>query len=207
MGKQKPARKKPRLIYTRELPDGSKESKEMSWEEAYGSDPPSVQALIEHNYLHNQILLRESDRAAAVLAPAYLDALLEDLLRSFFIEGDSADQLLGLDRPIGTFSSRIDLAHAVGFVTDDTRHDLHLIRKIRNDFAHKVDLHSFDGPPIRDRCAQFRTPKLWDRDCQFSEPGQSRMIFLFTVWKMVGDIVNGMRYVKRRQMIERNSKC
>ncbi len=156
------SRKKPEVRETRELPDGTKEITDLTWEEAFGDKPPQLQVMFEHNYLHNEVFRHESDRAVGVLAPAYLDALLEDLLRDFFIEGKSADVLLRPDGPLGTFSSKIDAAHALGFINDDTQRDLNLIRKIRNDFAHQVDLHSFEDDPIKNRCAELGTPKQWN---------------------------------------------
>jgi len=56
----------------------------------------------------------ESDRAAAVLAAAYLDNLLGKLIAvSMILEYDEVEELLyrGGYAPLGTFSARIDIAY------------------------------------------------------------------------------------------------
>ena len=81
---------------------------------------PRTPIEIEHSGIESEVLDIESDRAVAVLGPAYLDTLLEDLLRVSLVEGESTEHLLAVDRPLGTFSARIDVAHALGFI-DPTR--------------------------------------------------------------------------------------
>lgn len=50
---------------------------------------------------------------------------------------------------------RIEACYALGLISDREHHDLDLLRKIRNDFAH--DIHtSFDSQPVIDRCAQLK---------------------------------------------------
>jgi hypothetical protein len=41
------------------------------------------------------------------------------------------NRLLGFDRPLGTFSARIDLAFAVGLIAPTEHRDLHLVREIQ----------------------------------------------------------------------------
>ena len=105
-----------------------------------------------------QTLDRETDRGGALMAAAYLDTkLVEELLRKCFVnESETADDLLGQNKPLGTFSSRIDLAYLLGHLGKDIRRDLHLARRIRNDFAHVVDLIDFTHPPIAARCRELR---------------------------------------------------
>lgn len=80
----------------------------------------------------------ESDRAAVILASAKLDQLLHLALTKKLLACPNAqDDLLRTDGPIGSFSSRIILAHRLGLIDDDFAKTLHLLRKIRNDFAHE----------------------------------------------------------------------
>jgi DNA-binding MltR family transcriptional regulator len=98
----------------------------------------------------------ETDRGCALMAAAYLDAELESLLRVHFVQNKTvADDLLGQNRPLGTFSSRIDLAYALGLIPTTSFRDLHLIRKIRNDFAHKAAPLSFEYDPMAARCREL----------------------------------------------------
>ncbi|MBC8040763.1 MAG: transcriptional regulator [Opitutaceae bacterium] len=57
---------------------------------------------------------------------------------------EATTQLIeGFNAPLGTFSSRIKAAYAIGLITKDQFLDLERLRKIRNEFAHSwksVDL-------------------------------------------------------------------
>ena len=49
----------------------------------------------------------ETDRGCALMAAAYLDSQLEELIRASLIADTRAtDELLGVSKPLGTFSSR-----------------------------------------------------------------------------------------------------
>ena len=99
----------------------------------------------------------ESDRACAVLGAALLDARLEGLFRSKFKH--AADQLLSNSGALGTFSARAQLTFALEWIDCDVFHDLNVIRKIRNDFAHSFDHElSFTEQSIEARCKNLRTP-------------------------------------------------
>lgn len=114
----KKTRKRPDVLVRSQLADGSVEENRETWEQAYGDMSDSLQWLIEHTGIHNEILVNESDRAAAVLAPAYLDALLDDLLRGFLRKTKNVDDLLSSSGPLGAYSARIDLVHALGFLSE-----------------------------------------------------------------------------------------
>ena len=97
----------------------------------------------------------ESDRACAVLAGAYLDVLLEELLAASFVETFNAKELLEQSAPLGSFSSRIHAAHAMGLISATSSRDLHLVRRIRNEFAHHIHGIDFASPSVRSRCGEF----------------------------------------------------
>jgi DNA-binding MltR family transcriptional regulator len=81
---------------------------------------------------------KESDRAAVILVSAKLDELLHLALTKKLLPCPTAqDDLLRTDGPISSFSSRITLAHRLGLIDDAFAKTLHLIRRIRNDFAHE----------------------------------------------------------------------
>ena len=99
---------------------------------------------------------RESDRAAAVLAAAFLDELLERLLRRSFTNEDKAVEVLfRWPGPLSSFAGKISVAYAVGLISTQERHDLDLMRDIRNDFGHELQGLSFGTRSIADRCRGF----------------------------------------------------
>jgi hypothetical protein len=98
----------------------------------------------------------ETDRGCALMAAAYLDSQLEELIRASIVDdADVADELLSQSKPLATFSSRIDLAYLLGHIGKMVRRDLHLIRKIRNDFGHTSTPLDFTHPPIAARCREM----------------------------------------------------
>ena len=77
------------------------------------------------------------DRVMAVVGAAYLDSIIEQLLRAAFMsDEEEADRLLAPDRPIGATGARYQLAYCLGLISRDQRDDLKTIAKVRNLFAH-----------------------------------------------------------------------
>src|SRR5262245_908757 len=81
----------------------------------------------------------ESDRACAVLGRALMEDMLRRLLETRMIVEADAPKLLTGSGPLATFSSRINICHALGWLTEGDTRDLHCIREIGNDFAHHLD--------------------------------------------------------------------
>ena len=69
-----------------------------------------------------------------------LDELLKQLIAAHLLPCAGQETLFsGAAAPLSFFSSRIDLAHRIGLISPRLARDLHLIRRIRNDFAHTFD--------------------------------------------------------------------
>lgn len=100
----------------------------------------------------------ESDRACSVLGAAFLDEHLRALLEAFFVDHPERIQNLFKDAagPLASFSSRINMAYALGFLAPNELRDLDLIRKIRNVFAHELHDVTFVSPSVASRCAELR---------------------------------------------------
>ena len=96
----------------------------------------------------------ESDRAAALVAAALLDANLESLLRSFLVADESeVEALLGTN--LQSLGARMRMAYLLGLVSVDEMHDLRIIKEIRNYFAHNLHV-SFEDSYVQRACGQFR---------------------------------------------------
>lgn len=73
----------------------------------------------------------------AVLVGAELDRALELVLRAYLPPGKARKELFsGGTPPLGTFSSKISLCRALHLISEEEYALLHVIRKIRNEFAH-----------------------------------------------------------------------
>lgn len=102
---------------------------------------------------------KESDRAAVIVGAARIDEALCQMLVAFLLPStSSSDELLDNDRPLGTFSSRIHLCYRLGLIDADLARALHLIRKIRNGFAHDSGTSSLDSGSHADRIRELVRP-------------------------------------------------
>lgn len=82
--------------------------------------------------------LRDYDDRGLVLSlAAFAEEALGELLKAFMTPSEATAQLIeGFNAPLGTFSSRIKAAYAIGLITKEQFLDLERLRKIRNEFAH-----------------------------------------------------------------------
>jgi hypothetical protein len=127
------------------------------------SDKAGNDELPDHDFLAFRQFMDEfrgeSDRAAVVLGAAKLDLLLYQMLQRFFRPSTSkSDELLDGDSPLGTFSAKITIAHRLGLIGDDLCRALHLIRRIRNAFAHETSGVSLENGAHRDRIRELVAP-------------------------------------------------
>jgi DNA-binding MltR family transcriptional regulator len=109
----------------------------------------------------------ESDRAAVILGAAKLDLLLYQAIQRYLLPNSStSDELLDGDAPLGTFSSRIKLAHRLGLIDNSLTKALNLVRRIRNSFAHELSGISLNEGAHKDRIkelvAPFKVCPDWD---------------------------------------------
>ena len=100
---------------------------------------------------------KESDRASVIIAAAMFDDALNGLLKNHLVSNaSSTDDLFdGANAPLSTFSSKISMAHRLGLISSKFCRDLHLIRKIRNEFAHNVHGCSFEDSRVKSRTLEL----------------------------------------------------
>ncbi len=97
----------------------------------------------------------ESDRAAAILAASYLDIYLEECIKFVLVDDPSIEQLFKGTSALSTFSAKIDMAFALGLITEEIKKNLDYIRKIRNHFAHHPTVTSYKNSQVRNLCSNF----------------------------------------------------
>jgi len=103
-----------------------------------------------------EMLGKESDRGCVLSAAAFLENELGRLLKKVLVQDEKLFKVLfeGYG-PLATFSARIDLAYGLGYLAPLQRRDLHLIRKIRNIFAHRAGEVTFEDSEISSRCLEL----------------------------------------------------
>ena len=107
-----------------------------------------------------------SDRAVAIVGPAFLDTLLSDILVEFMVDDErEVAKLLQPEGPLGTYGSRVTACYCLGLIGEIVTADLRLVGKIRNRFAHDLRAN-FSDPKISQWCRALR----WHKEAMFREP-------------------------------------
>lgn len=98
-------------------------------------------------------LRMESERGSAIVGAAFIEEELEKLLKAFLIApAEKNDELFKSSySPLGSFSAKIDVAYRTGLISPKVRKSFHIIRDLRNDFAHLSLQINFETQSVRDR--------------------------------------------------------
>lgn len=144
----------------------------------------------------------EHARGCVLSAVQYLDEHLRLVLLKYFVDDRKCNErLLEFERPLGSFSARIDIAYACGLLRKDMYDDLHTIREIRNLFAHSWLPIDFSNTAVKDRTmnliqivrtkvspATVFVPRLSDaaKKQVLIDP---RKRFIFTVGFLIGEMI------------------
>lgn len=109
-------------------------------------------------------LQSQSDRAAAIVGVALIDAKLEKAFRTVMVEGLSQGKLRDLfegpTAPLASYSGKARVAHALGMIGDRSFADLKRLGQIRNRFAHELEITSFEHQKIRELCDQLELTNI-----------------------------------------------
>ena len=103
----------------------------------------------------------KSDRALVITIGSILDTQLESLLKRFLIKDNKRDEkLFNNNSPLSNFSSKISMCYYLGIISKYEYEALEIIRKIRNIFAHEIEIKKLeDSQSIRDLCKILNIPE------------------------------------------------
>ena len=106
-------------------------------------------------------LSQESDRACVILVASWVDHFLRIKLAQEFSKGnsDARDALFSSNGPFATFSAKLNAVFCADWIDRDLYHDLQVIRKLRNEFAHSIDSHTLHDEPFPSMISKLRVPK------------------------------------------------
>jgi len=98
-------------------------------------------------------------RGAAILLAAHLEEALElALSRRLQISPSSRGNVAGYDRAMETLDGKIRMAHGIKLISDETRSNLDIVRRIRNAFAHAIKPLTFETKEIAEACQLLKIP-------------------------------------------------
>jgi hypothetical protein len=93
-----------------------------------------------------------SHRAAAVVGGAFVEEHLTHVLQSRMVRDEKViEKRFAAGRAFGDFGAKIDLGYLIGVYSKQAYKELTTIRRIRNDFAHQLEVNSFDRDDMRDK--------------------------------------------------------
>ena len=100
---------------------------------------------------------RQEDRGAAIIAAAFLEDRLLFCLANHFKNRDRflENQLFRGLGPLSSFSAKIDIAFLLGIFDQEGRDQIHIIRRVRNAFAHTMTPLQFTSSNISDMCSNL----------------------------------------------------
>jgi hypothetical protein len=109
-----------------------------------------------------------ADRAAAIIGGALVeDALVTAISASLQDFEPKGPLFYEAGAPFGTFSNRITVARAMGFLDDKEAADLRVIKNIRNQFAHALLPLRFSNELIIEECEKigdYEYPDMPERE-------------------------------------------
>lgn len=102
-----------------------------------------------------------NDRARAVMLGAIVEISLQRFLKNKTrptLTSDDGRLLFDFRGPLGDFASKTLIAYAFNMFGPDTRHDLDIVRVMRNEFAHSRKSFNFTTPQVAAVCAELKAP-------------------------------------------------
>lgn len=123
----------------------------------------------------NSSLANESDRARVIVVACWIEEFLKIKLMNEFSKGNTRarNDLFSNNGPFATFSAKINAAFCAGWIDSDVHHDIQIIRKLRNIFAHSYNPISLDEEEDRKLVQSLRVPHR-----EFYDWGQLRVASL-----------------------------
>ena len=101
-------------------------------------------------------VLKTSERNAVLIAGAAFDTQLERILKKFLIQGSAISNKIAKS---SVFASKINQCFSLGLISEDERHDLNLLRDIRNAFAHNIFGCDFNNEQVKVAISNLILPK------------------------------------------------
>ncbi len=154
---------------------------------------------------------KESDRAAVILVVSIIDENLQTLVKTHLVPTASSNDSLfdSATSPLSNFSSKIDMAHRIGLISGKFARDLHIVRKIRNSFAHDIYGCNFENGSVISRIRELENSfhksyldaiEKVDRKDDLLKGIRGRFIFLSSmmVWHLT-ELIDATEEIKERE--------
>lgn len=112
---------------------------------------------------------QKEDRGLVLTLAAFSEEALGRLIEAYLHDEKAAKSLVeGFNAPLGSFSTRILAARALGLISEEQYSDLEKLRKIRNEFAHTWDRISLSRASMTDRVSAMTPSRVTNVDAEAS---------------------------------------
>lgn len=173
---------------------------------------PTIEMLSKESQALYDAVNDERDLPCVLISTSYLDQCLVSLLERFFIQSNTAKNVLDSRKgSLGIFSVRVDLCYCLGLISKGLLQNLRTVGEIRNRFAHSYLSLSFNDPEVVKLCLQLNFPKVaggkriegdtgnsYDIDDPWKGFAEPKLRFTICVALMANRLLSTGRSMKRR---------
>jgi len=144
-----------------------------------------------------EIVAEETDRGAVILMATVVEDMLGAAIRKRMdkLSPDEDARLFGPDAPLGTFSAKIRIAHALGIIKREQMAMCDILREMRNACAHSRRAISFKNKVLRDMLGVAMSPIFADNftdDLHDMHDAAPMILKLYLLW-VCGWLIRYMR--------------
>lgn len=122
----------------------------------------------------------DSDRAAAIIAASILESRIEKAILCRCRNVQDIEKKLSVSGAFGDLDIKIDISAILGLFTKIAYHDLRMIRKIRNDFAHVLSIKDFNSERIKNITRELKLIEEYVGEGEYTKKIGSNVISLAT---------------------------
>lgn len=147
-----------------------------------------------------------NDRSLAIICTSYAEKYLGELIKARMkgLNHKLREKLFKPEGILGPLQARIDIAKAMNIIENPVFSDMKLLGSIRNQFAHNLEISTFDHPEIAKRIDKFQfKPELIhpsDQDSSFFikpvDDWSREDRFRFTAMMICSTLHNGMNSLR-----------
>jgi DNA-binding MltR family transcriptional regulator len=118
-----------------------------------------VLEMLKRQGMDIEAVIKQSQAGSVLIMAQQLDNLLEHVLTEVMqpVKKDDWNTLFRGTGPLSVFSSKIRIAYGFGLLSKEASVDAHLVRGIRNKFAHAEERISFDSDEIKELLKKLST--------------------------------------------------
>lgn len=154
-----------------------------------------IDLLIQENLLTENMVTNFTDLIEDIKGPPRvvaiaLGSLLENSLaiaiqrRMVVLDNETKARIFDSKGPCFDMSSKIDIGYSLGLYDKQSRNDLIIISRVRNRFAHKLTVRSFENREISSLLNKLISPKIYAIVVKMDKISDGRMNFIMAVFCM-----------------------